>query len=378
MRYRKPFSIYPRIVKGKTVYYYRTYDENGKIIRRSTGQTAKTQAEAYVVKLIQKGELIPKGEITFNDFSKGFWDEGSLYVRRQKARGKELSPLYLETSRIYLEKHISPYFGKKLLSKITPQDIEKWIIHLKDALKLSDSTVRNCYATLRIMINEAERLDLIYRNPFKRTIRPMVRQPEKGILTIDEYRVLFDERNIESIWGGELLHYTANLLSATGGLRLGEVLGLQNKDIHDGFIHVAHSWNKYGLKSTKSGHDRYIPLPAKTIQYLSLIKNHDPEAFTFSPNNGIRPVSKHAIIEHFKKALAGLGISEQERKERRLSFHSHRHFYTTLLRKHISDSRLQALTGHRSLQMLQVYDHPRFNLDEYKDVVELQDSLLSP
>ena len=41
MRYREPFTIFPRPRKnGETVYYYRIYDEDGKRTTvKSTGQT---------------------------------------------------------------------------------------------------------------------------------------------------------------------------------------------------------------------------------------------------------------------------------------------------------------------------------------------------
>ncbi len=64
------------------------------------------------------------------------------------------------------------------------------------------------------MFNEAERLDIIYKNSFKKAMKIVSRRAEKGIFAIEEYRKLFDEKNIPSLWNDNLIHYTASLLAA--------------------------------------------------------------------------------------------------------------------------------------------------------------------
>lgn len=160
MRYKQPYSLYPRKMKnGKPVYYYRTYDENGKRTSgRSTGQTTKTAAHAYLSRLIERGELVPRKEKTFNDYAKDWWIPGKCqYLRKKAASSKELSPTYITNSRILLTKHIIPFFGKMYLTRITTNDIENWIFHLKDNSGLQDSTISNCYTLLKLMLGEAER-----------------------------------------------------------------------------------------------------------------------------------------------------------------------------------------------------------------------------
>ena len=58
MRYREPYTLIPRKVSNKTIWYYRTYDKEGKrTTARSTGQTAKTAARAYCATLHKEGNL---------------------------------------------------------------------------------------------------------------------------------------------------------------------------------------------------------------------------------------------------------------------------------------------------------------------------------
>jgi len=379
MKYRQPYSLYPRKMKnGKSVYYYRTYDpETGeRTTGRSTGQTTKTAAHAYVLKLIEKGELLPKPELTFGQYARTWWTEDCQYLKMQRARGKSLTPGYIDLQRLNLKKHVLPFFENKALSRITAADVEKWIVHLKSEVGLSDASVRNCFAILRIMLNEAERLDMIYKNPLKRVRKISTKKSEKGILSIEEYRQLFDEVNIETIWNGNLLHFTANLLSASGGLRLGEVQALRNQDIFKNYVYVGHSYDrKYGLKSTKNKEERYVPIPEKTSSYLQRIKGANPEGFIFSIDGGKKPIRYRAITDFFYRVLEKIGIGEGERKARDISFHSHRHFFTTVLRKRIDDTKLGKITGHKSIVMLERYDHPKFDIDEYQDVLKIQSEL---
>jgi integrase len=226
------------------------------------------------------------------------------------------------------------------------------------------------------MLNEAERLDMIYKNPLKRVRKISTKKSEKGILSIEEYRQLFDEVNIETIWNGNLLHFTANLLSASGGLRLGEVQALRNQDIFKNYVYVGHSYDrKYGLKSTKNKEERYVPIPGKTSSYLQRIKGRAPEGFIFSIDGGKKPIRYRAITDFFYRVLEKIGIGEGERKARDISFHSHRHFFTTVLRKKIDDTKLGKITGHKSIVMLERYDHPKFDIDEYQDVLKIQSEL---
>jgi len=73
MRYREPWSLYPRKSKpgGSTVWYYRTYDESGqRTTGRSTGTSSKTLARDYCARLYQEGRLIPTPDLLFEEYAK--------------------------------------------------------------------------------------------------------------------------------------------------------------------------------------------------------------------------------------------------------------------------------------------------------------------
>jgi len=94
MRYREDFSLYRRrLPSGKSVFYYQTYDENGKRTPgRSTGQTTKTTARAYCNGLLKDGKLRPSEQVkapTFAEYAKGWWEYDTCpYLQQRKKRRK--------------------------------------------------------------------------------------------------------------------------------------------------------------------------------------------------------------------------------------------------------------------------------------------------
>ena len=72
-------------------------------------------------------------------------------------------------------------------------------------------------------------------------------------------------------------------------------------------------------------------------------------------------------------ALYSIEITEEERIERNLSFHSWRHFFNSFFRTKIPDVKLMKLTGHKSTKMADHYTH--FRLEDFQDVLEIQEGM---
>ena len=53
------FVLFPRTQRGKVIWYYDIYDQNGKRWYRSTGTSNKAKARAYVLKKYKDGTLSP-------------------------------------------------------------------------------------------------------------------------------------------------------------------------------------------------------------------------------------------------------------------------------------------------------------------------------
>jgi integrase len=74
------------------------------------------------------------------------------------------------------------------------------------------------------------------------------------------------------------------------------------------------------------------------------------------------------ISGSFYHAMKLIGIDEETRKGRNLSFHSLRHFFNTTMRGHVSEDDLRATMGHSSSAMTDYYDHlSRFNETPFRE-----------
>ena len=157
-------------------------------------------------------------------------------------------------------------------------------------------------------------------------------------------------------------------------MRLGEVQALRIQDIRDGYVVVAHSFDlQDGLKSTKTGQVREIPITGKMARWLTRLTKIRSAGFVFSATDGDTPLYYKRITAELYQALLKIGIADKERRLRNLSFHSWRHFYNSLLRGRIPERKLQRLTGHRSLAMTERYSH--FKVDDFRDVLSIQEEL---
>ena len=204
-----------------------------------------------------------------------------------------------------------------ILSSIGPKMIEDFAFHLVDR-GLSHKSINNILSNLRVMISDAARLRLIQRNPFD-AVRPLgVNSKKRGVLTIDEVKTLFDPYRIDQIWHGHLLYRTVNMLAASTGMRQGEILATCDIDLHGNYIHVAHSWGKYGLGPTKTGRERDVPIPRSVRSEMARFIGSGGYVFSFS--GGKAPATGNRVTDFFYKSLERLGISKTERVSRNITW----------------------------------------------------------
>jgi integrase len=82
------------------------------------------------------------------------------------------------------------------------------------------------------------------------------------------------------------------------------------------------------------------------------------------------------LHKQYEHALAKIGIQNSERRKRKRTFHAWRHFLNTLLRmSNIADSKVQSVTGHRSMRMTEHYTH--FDAREFAEIRDVQAELLA-
>ena len=379
-RQKSPFTLYKRkTVKKNQHIYYAKITEDFREHRVSTGCTNKGAAEIWVMKYLREREeekkhkQLKKKQITFREFAKDFWSEKSRYVRSKRARNYSFSKTYLNNAAGNARNHLIPTWGKYPLRSITSYQIDDWVIGLVEQRIYASSTINKLLQQLRIILDQACYERMLDENPAK-FVRPVKNIFKKrGVLSPQEVRQLFVD---PKIWK-DYRHYAINLLTLSTGMRLGEIRGLLVTDIYQDHIAVRHSWEDHvGLKEPKWGSVRDIPITMQVYEILEqVIIQTRPKALVFYGKNLDVPMSKSHIEKSFYKGLHAIGISEEERKQRNVTFHSHRHTLNTLLRSSgVSDAKIRSITGHKSIEMTDHYTH--FQMSDFSEVLVTQQSLL--
>ena len=158
-------------------------------------------------------------------------------------------------------------------------------------------------------------------------------------------------------------------------MRIGEILGLRGEYVFDDYIHVCgQSGSGGGYKPyTKTKVNRNITLVPEIIALLRGLNNG--KGFVFSQDGGASSITECTVRLDFYQALEKIGISKEERERRALTIHGWRHFLNTeLLRQGLSVMQVQGVTGHKSLRMTELYNHP--GEGQKSDVMEAQTKIL--
>lgn len=353
----------------------------------STGKTNKGDADRWARDYLSSGKLNKKSTQIFSNYAKNWFVWGQCpYIQMLTHKGYSLSRGYANTSRRHLENHILPFFGDMKLRDINVNDIESFLSLLSTPIEeggkgLSSSSVNSIYQVFKTMLEEAYRRGYISSTPTERIQKPARRHKETGIIPYDKIKLLFDETTIDEVWENNVIHYTLNLLSASTGMRQGEVQALKISNVYKEYVDVEYTWDrKYGLKSPKYNSKRKIPIPELTSRYLHhLIDAHpyseDSDTLIFFGKEPYSALDHKAINKHFQRALTNVGLDKNRRTTENITFHSWRHTFNSMMRTKIDDYKLRRMTGHRSEDMTDHYTH--FSIADYNDVADIQNELFA-
>ena len=373
MRYRDPYRVFPKTLpSGRTIYYYTAYDHLGRRKQFSTGQIKRSDAKRYCLKLFQTGSLIQIRDKRFSEYTQDWYVYDKCpYIESRLIRGYSYSRSIANNKRSHLENRILPYFGKYFMKDITTAHIEDWLL-IQKRTGVSNLTVNHYLSTLRVIFNEAFRKSDIPANPIA-AVKPLSEDTRrKDTLTRQEVSKLFEEAARAKIWGNEL-HYLFNLTASQTGMRIGEIQALRIENLHDDHIVVKHSWDRrYGLKGTKNGKERIVPINdslSKVLRGFYRIQGAS-EPYIFSVSAGHQPIDHKAIYKWFYRALERIGIDKKSREERNVTFHSWRYYVNTQLSaRGVPESMIQAIIGHSDGKMTKHYTN--YNMEDLKRILTL-------
>ncbi len=275
------------------------------------------------------------------------------------------------------KRYIKPEFGKKQIKNIQPDMIQRFIN--KMGRDYSRAVLNTTNFLLYDSLQQAVRSGIISRNPMQNTTLPKVKeQSKKRALSAEEEEIF-----LEAAKSSE--YYPLYRLASLTGMRIGEVLGLQWKDVdfRKGEIHITHtlsyiSGKEQYLDTPKSvSSNRIIPMEAhselynllkeqrtkqrqqrlKAGQYWHPLKGLEDIVFTSSQGtphfSGNVRTDQRKIVAKLREEGVEIGTC---------TFHTLRHCFATRAIENGMDPKvLQAIMGHASFSM---------TMDLYCDVME--------
>ena len=235
---------------------------------------------------------------------------------------------------MHVRVHIAPALGRVRLNKLTSQQVQRWLNERQEG-GLSPSSVQRVRATLRRALNQAMRWDLVTRNVSTLATTPKVVQKRVEAITPERAEAI-----LKAVSGHRW--EAVYVLALTTGLRQGECLGLQWKqvDLDGRKIEVRHALQRVNgnliLVEPKSERSRRtITLPALTADVLRAHRARQARTrleagefwyasdFVFTTDIGT-PLDGPNVTRELSRFLKTAGLPPHR-------FHDRRHDCATLL-----------------------------------------------
>lgn len=350
----------------------------------------KELEERGLVSLDLKAKTGPASE-PFGPWLCAFWNyDTSQYIKERLAHGQRATRRHcqdMEGRAREIEALLPP--------GITLSEVKRaHLVALGLALKekgLAPATINKDLSAATTALRWAAANEIIPTDPTRGLRGFSGQRKRRGILEPAEVKALFSMP-----WEDERAR-VASLTSATTSARLGEVLAIQFQDIGEDRLHIRHSYSiKDGLKTTKNGEEREVPLlpivrdallalDAKNLRALEEKRARLPETerpepagpdrFVFAGTLPDRPIDANRILLGFRKALVamngGMWGSDKKPEEKQarekvlaeyaargIDFHSWRHWYAKMMADRLDSKAVQRATGHKTAAMLEHYaDH---------------------
>lgn len=313
-------------------------DEKGKRLqKRYSGFKTKKEAEkacANAITELEKGTFV-----TPKDFTVASYLRDWLAIYKQN-----IAPNTYNGYRVNIENHIIPIIGHIKLQELQPLHVERMYVQLlikeddTDSIgTLSASSIRYVHATLRKALNDAYKKQYVVRNVTEMVTVPRGKTFKAKFLEQEQVTLL-----LNALKGTQI--FLPTLLAVGLGLRRGEVLGLQWKDIDlkTGFLTVNRSLTPvrggYKLGDTKTeDSNKPLAIPKSLLINLKQTKlTHIENKLYFGQayqdldfvceNPDGSPLSPHTWQHAFKRALEKASLPD-------LRLHDLRHTNASLMLK---------------------------------------------
>ena len=257
-------------------------------------------------------------------------------LRQKMVREMELREFSVNTQRAYLSAIEGlARFYRRSPDKIVQQEIEDYLLYLKNMTKLSYNTRNQITSGLKFFYNQALKMeDIKLELPSKTGQRIL---PE--VLSMEEVSRLINATD-------NLKHRVLLKMTYGGGLRLNEVIRLKPEHIDSQRMLIR-------VEQGKGRKDRYTLLSKKFLPELRYYYDVcRPKNWLFPNKNHQKHIDPTTAQRVYKKAKANAKITKGK------GIHTLRHcFATHLLEMGCDIQIIKNLLGHQSLSTTMIYLH---------------------
>lgn len=392
MAKRRKFYLYQRQKKGGKYFYVCYLDpETGRqgnaksidVLKEKLGlgdnETTTNRDDAVIIahKALEAGLIFNNGaEECFSTYCLSFWDfDNSEYIKlRNLVSPNSIGREYAMNMLCNLKKHVLPFISSTIkLSAITTRHLDK-VIAEAFSRGLANGTVQMIILSFSVPLKEAVRLRYIVNNPCDGLMKIPRKEKSRGVFTDDEVKKILLEAE-----SAPIPIKNAIKLAVLTGMRSGEIRALKCSDINREYylgengklynkVLITHSLAPYsGLKTTKGKYDREVLIPSSFGKEL-IDSSINEVVISFDGSY----ISSLTLRLSFYEVLKGIGIDEEIRKERRLTFHSLRHYFSTFTcQENISQEDRMLVLGHKSEKINSRYTHiSDLRLERVAEVLE--------
>ncbi len=333
------------ITKLKEGYYRLRYRDVSKNVQAKSDRGAERALAAFVAE-VDKGDFTKPSKVTFKAFAEK-WLKDYAEV--------ELAPKTVFRYRQLLESRIYPVIGEKRLEKVKPLDLvnfyntmrgkHKYVSYVggaagevREAGALSEQTIKHHHRLICAIFGKAIQWGVFNGvNPASRVDAPKVEKRRAACYDADQVDALL--KALGKAGPEELKYKAAIMIAIMTGARLGEVMGLEWRDIdfENKAIEIRQSSQYLPTEGifTKAPKTETSKRKISVNNYLLAIlaqyqQNQQEKDFICRGNNRLfitwdgKPMHPETVSKWFRKFIKRNGLP-------RLTFHGLRHTSATFL-----------------------------------------------